>query len=110
MAYDKQTWNNDDPATPITAERLGHIEDGIAGAHDEVDGIDLSGFATTSALNTGLAGKSDTDHSHDGTYATPAQVNAKADASHDHAIADVSGLQAALDAITGRLDALEGDG
>lgn len=33
MPYDKQPWLNDAAgATPITAERLGHIEDGIEGA------------------------------------------------------------------------------
>lgn len=33
MAYQKQTWNNDPSGeTPITAERLNHIEDGIASA------------------------------------------------------------------------------
>lgn len=31
MAYEKQTWNNGDPATPLSADRLNHIEDGIAG-------------------------------------------------------------------------------
>ena len=30
MAYEKQTWNNGDAATPLSAERLNHIEDGIA--------------------------------------------------------------------------------
>lgn len=30
MAYTKQTWNNDDPSTPLSAARLTHIEDGIA--------------------------------------------------------------------------------
>lgn len=30
MDYDKQTWNNDDPDTPLSASRLNHIEDGIA--------------------------------------------------------------------------------
>lgn len=33
MAYQKQTWNNDPSGeTPITAERLNHIEDGISNA------------------------------------------------------------------------------
>lgn len=32
MAYSPQTWNNDDPATPLSAERLTHIEDGIEAA------------------------------------------------------------------------------
>lgn len=30
MAYAKQVWTNDDPATPVSAARLTHIEDGIA--------------------------------------------------------------------------------
>lgn len=30
MAYEKQTWKNDDPSTPLSADRLNHIEDGIA--------------------------------------------------------------------------------
>lgn len=30
MAYTKQTWNNDDPATPLSAARLNHVEAGIA--------------------------------------------------------------------------------
>ena len=30
MAYEKQTWKNDDPSTPLSAARLNHIEDGIA--------------------------------------------------------------------------------
>lgn len=30
MAYSKQTWNNDDPETPLSAARFSHMEDGIA--------------------------------------------------------------------------------
>lgn len=29
MVYAKQTWNDDDPSTPLSAVRLNHIEDGI---------------------------------------------------------------------------------
>ena len=29
MAYTKQSWNNDDPSTPLSESRLRHIEDGI---------------------------------------------------------------------------------
>lgn len=36
MVYTKQTWNNDDPATPLSGPRLTHIEDGIAVASDAV--------------------------------------------------------------------------
>ena len=30
MAYEKQTWNDDDEDTPLSAARLTHIEEGIA--------------------------------------------------------------------------------
>lgn len=34
MAYEPQTWvDGGDGGTPITAERLSHIEDGITAAH-----------------------------------------------------------------------------
>ena len=29
MAYARNTWNNDDPKTPLSAERLNRIEQGI---------------------------------------------------------------------------------
>lgn len=32
MAYSKQTWNDDDSDTPLSAERLNHMEDGIEAA------------------------------------------------------------------------------
>ena len=31
MAYTPQEWRNDDPTTPLSAARLNHIEQGIAG-------------------------------------------------------------------------------
>ena len=31
MAYTPQEWRNDDPTTPLSADRLNHIEQGIAG-------------------------------------------------------------------------------
>lgn len=34
MAYEKQSWNNNDLSTPINAARLNHIEDGIAASSD----------------------------------------------------------------------------
>jgi hypothetical protein len=37
------------------------------------------------------------------------ELDAKSDTGHGHAIADVTGLQAALEAITDRLDELESD-
>lgn len=32
MAYEKQTWTDGDPQTPLSAARLSHMEDGIAAA------------------------------------------------------------------------------
>ena len=37
MAYTKQTWNDDDPATPLSAARLNHIEEGIAAKAEKGD-------------------------------------------------------------------------
>lgn len=34
MAYSKQVWNNGDSSTPLSAERLNHIEAGIAGSFE----------------------------------------------------------------------------
>lgn len=31
MTYEKQNWVDSDPSTPLSAARLGHIEEGIAG-------------------------------------------------------------------------------
>src|SRR5690606_30474417 len=111
-------------------DHIQHIEDGLEAAHETIDGLEFSidglefsdiggtassgqipslAIAKITGLQDALDEKADADHDHAGVYATPAQVNAKADANHGHAIADVTGLQAALEAITNRLDALEGD-
>ena len=37
MAYARNTWNNDDPKTPLSAERLNRIEQGIESAHVTAD-------------------------------------------------------------------------
>src|SRR5690606_41948720 len=104
------------------------IEDGLEATHEAIEhpessDLEFSDIAGTASPDqipsreiakiTGLQDEldenADADHDHAGVYATPAQVNAKADANHGHDIADVTGLQAALEAITDRLDALEGD-
>lgn len=126
-------------------DHIQHIEDGLEDAHEAIDGLEFSDIGGTASsdqipslaiakitgLQDALDEKADADHDHAGVYATPAQVNAKADADHGHdigdvsglqdeldaksdtghghAIADVTGLQAALEAITNRLDALESD-
>lgn len=37
MAYSKQTWNNGDSGTPLSAARLSHIEDGIHAAMEAAE-------------------------------------------------------------------------
>ena len=112
MAYTKQTWTNDDPDTPLSGPRMSHIEDGLEAAHEAIDGLEFSDIGGTASsgqipslaiakitdLQDELDAKADADHDHAGVYATPAQVNAKADANHGHDIGDVSGLQDELDA------------
>ena len=52
MPYTPQTWNNDDPATPISAERLAHMEAGIelvdTHADDTEDAHDASAISVVS--------------------------------------------------------------
>jgi hypothetical protein len=73
MPYIKQTWvDGEDGETPISAARLGHLEDGIGDAHDAV--LQLS-----------------TD--------TTAALTGKAAAVHTHAQSDVVGLAATLSAL-----------
>ena len=110
-------------------DHIQHIENGLEAAHEAIDDLgssdlefsDIGGTASPdqipsleiakiTGLQDELDAKADADHDHAGVYATPAQVNAKADADHGHDIGDVSGLQAALDALSDRLDALEGEG
>jgi lysophospholipase L1-like esterase len=79
MPYIKQTWvDGEDGETPISAARLGHLEDGIGGAHDAV--LQLS-----------------TD--------TTAALTGKAAAVHTHAQSDVVGLAATLSAL-GTVDSI----
>ena len=120
-------------------DHIQHIEDGLEAAHEAIDDLessdlefsDIGGTASSdqipslaiakiTGLQDALDEKADADHDHAGVYATPAQVNAKADANHGHDIGDVSGLQDELDAksdtghghaiadVTGLQDALDG--
>lgn len=51
MAYVKQTWTNDDPATPLSGSRLSHIEDGIAQADTDANApLDMAGLNTLGLL------------------------------------------------------------
>ena len=50
MAYTKQDWANGDSDTPLSAERLGHMEQGISDAHAAAAGIPTG---TAQVLETG---------------------------------------------------------
>lgn len=54
MAYEKQTWNDGDTSTPLSAERLNHIEDGIAAKAEKGDKGDdgADGFPSESDWDT----------------------------------------------------------
>ena len=75
----------------------------------KADKTELANYATTSALTSGLEGKADAVHTHTvsqiidlnlGTYATTTALTSglagKANTEHTHEIADVDGLQTAL--------------
>jgi hypothetical protein len=66
MAYDKQTWADDETGgTPITAEALNHMEDGIASSSDlsdyRAESVSFTTTATTSitAATVTLSGQAD---------------------------------------------------
>ena len=63
-------------------------------------------------LNTVVENLAPRVHTHTIGQVTGLQgaLDGKADSSHTHSIADISGLEARLEAIEGRLDALEGGG
>src|SRR5690606_37051100 len=84
-------------------DHIQHIEDGLEAAHETIDGLEFSidglefsdiggtassgqipslAIAKITGLQDALDEKADADHDHAGVYATPAQVNAKADANH----------------------------
>src|SRR5690242_12345838 len=52
MSYDQQTWNNGDPGTPLSADRLAHIEAGIANAQDAADASAVTANAASAAATS----------------------------------------------------------
>src|SRR5699024_6347573 len=94
MAYDKQTWNNDDPSTQLSAARLGHIEDGIAGA-----------AAAAPTAQSAADGAATADHTHEMSAVSglDSALAGKANASSLSGKAD----QSALDELAARVQALE---
>lgn len=115
-------WNETDPTSKaciLNKPTLGALASKDSIAYSEITGTppkqDLSGLATKSELQTGLAGKANTSHTHTSAnitdlnatisnalkpYATTSTVNAglakKANTSHTHTTAQVTGLDTAL--------------
>ena len=53
MAYPKQTWNDlPDRSTPLTAERLNHMEDGIYQNSTDIDSLSSKRLKYAYAYNT----------------------------------------------------------
>lgn len=94
MAYDKQTWNNDDPETPMSAARFSHMEDGISEADSKAE-------AAQSTADQAAPG----DHNHEMSDVTglDSALSNKANASSLSDKADKS----ALDALEARVEELE---
>ena len=119
-------WNETDPASKaciLNKPTLGALASKDSIAYSEITGTppeqDLSGLATKSELQTGLAGKANASHTHTSAdvtdlnvtisnalkpYATTNTVNAelakKANETHTHPISQITNLQASLDAKT----------
>lgn len=55
MAYTKQTWNDNDPTTPVSAARLAHLEDGIQAAQTAADNAKALGPNWVAASNAPTA-------------------------------------------------------
>lgn|SRR5690606_731489 len=66
MAYSKQTWvNGEAGATPLSAARLNHLEDGVAAVDAALtDKQDAGDYVTGAELSSELASKADASHTH----------------------------------------------
>ena len=95
MAYARNVWHNDDPATPLSAERLDRIEQGIESAHVTADAATV---ASESLKSRGASLEKLKDQ--------PAQVDSQAIKT---AVAEALKAQPSVDfgPITKRLTALE---
>jgi parallel beta-helix repeat protein len=56
MAYSPQTWNDFDPAYPVTAARMAHIEDGVAATATVADGSTNASNITSGTLAAARVG------------------------------------------------------
>lgn len=119
-------WNETDPTSKaciLNKPTLGALASKDSIAYSEITGTppaqDLSGLATKTELQTGLAGKANASHTHTSAdvtdlnvtisnalkpYATTNTVNTelakKANKTHTHLISQITNLQASLDAKT----------
>lgn len=103
MAYTPFEWADGEAGgTPITAERLNHIEQGLNNAADVADGKADPGDIPTSPGDIGAAAASHT-HSIAQVDGLQSALDGKQDsgnyapANHTHTISEVDGLQDALD-------------
>lgn len=97
MAYTKQTWTNDDPATPLNGTRMSHMEDGIEAADQAAASAQAKADGAAPAVHT---------HSMDDVDGLSSALGAKANSSSLAAKAD----QTDLEALEARVAALEGGG
>ncbi|QOP67217.1 minor tail protein [Mycobacterium phage OfUltron] len=105
MAYTKQTWENvPSTNTPLSADRLNHIEDGIEDAHEGLDGkadeththslADVSDVTASAAevnvLDGITASTAELNHLDGVTAPIQTQLDGKAAASHTHAASAIT--------------------
>jgi|SRR5690625_1832773 len=127
MAYTPFEWKDgEEGGTPITAERLNHIEDGLGASAAVADGaapaahkhaagdIDSGTLAVARIPSlaiskvTGLQAALD-DNAAPAWGAVTGKPSTFPPATHTHTVADVTGLQGIIDDLTDRIEALEAE-
>lgn len=110
LGYSKQTWIDDNPNTPLSAARMGYIEDGIEAAAAAADDASTAASDAVAAVGAGLA-EAKARANHTGTQAIStvsglqSALDGKADASHTHSISQVSDASAVGQAVVIAADA-----
>lgn len=111
MAYDPFEWaDGEEGETPITAERLNHMESGISDAATAADAAGSTATWGQVANRPSTFPPANHEHGVGEVEGLQAALDGKADASaladHEHEIADVTGLQSALDNLQSQIDDL----
>ena len=105
MAFEKNNWESGDV---ISSTKLNAMEDGIVEGLAPVAWADVTGKPTTFSPTIGTTASTAKAGNYVPTYA---EITGKpetfAPATHTHTIANVTGLQALLDDLETRLEALE---